>query len=577
MYLTWTMRSSHGGYGPRAWETGQLIFRVLSVSQAVLIALIAPALTCGAISLERERQTMDFLLMTPLRAVSIVWGKLMSAFLFVGLLLVLSMPLASVSFLLGGVSPGELAAVYTALIVEAVLLCSFGLAWSATFSKTTASTPLAYATTLAYMAATAMLYGMGQGLRYGSRGATADTFIFSGLNPICLPFISAEKSSLFGWHLPVGVPGVALNLILTLAVLSAAVHRVASLRGNSHATAARLLTCFAVVAGCTVFAGDLAARASAGRSLEEWAWWMTGLLITAVALTGLLAPVFATGEPPAGVTPRQALGRALNPLRAFHGEPQSAASYLVLMLVLTLPAVAGSIASMGGSHSPPGARSLAPSSPSAVVTRPAGPGATTRVMPSRPTPPAAWSAPRTKGWCWGVVKDLYVLMICAVLAYVAIGWAASAVTGNRWAAMGVSFALVLGLMLVPLTGFSDISSMGDSRVGGYGNILYTSPHFGAAQMVDQKWLDNRGITGFWFEDLASFDKVTLAIHLGLCLAFASLAGLALSARLRNTRPVTQGATLMPEEKAPALSGEPGPPEEATSQSDDQPPTDQEGR
>ena len=53
---------------------GQSIFTVLSVFQVILVSFIAPAFTSGQISLEREKQTLDLLVTTPLRPSAIVVG-----------------------------------------------------------------------------------------------------------------------------------------------------------------------------------------------------------------------------------------------------------------------------------------------------------------------------------------------------------------------------------------------------------------------------------------------------------------------------------------------------------------------
>jgi ABC-type transport system involved in multi-copper enzyme maturation permease subunit len=535
MYLTWALR--HGGpvpsptgysySGPKAWETGQLIFRVLSVAQAVLIALIAPALTCGTLSLERERQTLDFLLMTPLTAVSIVLGKLLSAFLFMGLLLTLSLPLASVSFLLGGVSPGELAGVYAALVVEAVLLCSLGLAWSATFPRTTISTPFAYGFTLAFMVGSAMLFAMDQGVRIGGRGGSSDSFALAGMNPICLPFISAQHTSLFGWKLPVAYPGTALNLLIAIAVLAAAAHRLASLRGRSHATAVRLLTCLTVVCAASAVAGDLSVRTAMGHSLPGWALWITAVAICSTIALGLLAPAFSTEEPHPEVPLTRRVSRALNPLRVFHGEAPTAALYLILTLLLTLPAVSVSIATMKGPFSPPSGMHT-PAPPPPVSTSPGAPS------PSSPTTPVSWSRAQAQGWCRGVVTDLYALMACTLLAYVALGWAVSAVTSNRWVALGIAMALVVALGLIPFTGVSDFDYGGGvPDVNAYGNILYASPYFAAMAAVQGKWLKDPFVSGFWFDGTVPFERVTMALHLALFVFFSGIAYLALAARQRK--------------------------------------------
>src|SRR6202011_6252266 len=81
--------------GGQAANYGQGLFLYLVLFQMVLLAFITPALTAGAISSERERQTIDLLFVTKLPAFSILWGKLLASMSFVLLLLLLSVPIFS--------------------------------------------------------------------------------------------------------------------------------------------------------------------------------------------------------------------------------------------------------------------------------------------------------------------------------------------------------------------------------------------------------------------------------------------------------------------------------------------------
>ena len=76
--------------------------------QTLLVVFLAPAFTAGAISLEREKQTLDLLATTPISSLAIVLGKLASALTFVFLLILSSIPLTALVFMFGGVSPDDL-------------------------------------------------------------------------------------------------------------------------------------------------------------------------------------------------------------------------------------------------------------------------------------------------------------------------------------------------------------------------------------------------------------------------------------------------------------------------------------
>ena len=89
--MTFSARNSFNG--GQAANYGQALFLYLVLFQMVLLAFVTPALTAGAISSERERQTIDLLFVTKLPSFSILWGKLLASMSFVLLLLLLSVPI----------------------------------------------------------------------------------------------------------------------------------------------------------------------------------------------------------------------------------------------------------------------------------------------------------------------------------------------------------------------------------------------------------------------------------------------------------------------------------------------------
>ncbi|MCS6923519.1 MAG: ABC transporter permease, partial [Fimbriimonadales bacterium] len=106
-------------------------YRVVTGTLIALIVLIAPALTANAITLERERKTMDLLLATPLTARHLLTGKLVASFAFIVLLLALTLPVSAVSVLLGGISFADLLKAYLIIASSALVLCGIALFTSA--------------------------------------------------------------------------------------------------------------------------------------------------------------------------------------------------------------------------------------------------------------------------------------------------------------------------------------------------------------------------------------------------------------------------------------------------------------
>jgi ABC-type transport system involved in multi-copper enzyme maturation permease subunit len=123
---------------------GQEIFGALLIVETLLVVFLAPAFTAGAISLEREKQTLDMLTATPISSLAIVVGKLLSALTYVFILIVASIPLTAIVFVFGGVGPDEVLRGYVVLVVSAIGLGSLGLFISALMQRTQAATVVTF-------------------------------------------------------------------------------------------------------------------------------------------------------------------------------------------------------------------------------------------------------------------------------------------------------------------------------------------------------------------------------------------------------------------------------------------------
>ena len=127
---------------------GQAIFAMLSVFQLMLVAFLAPAFTTGAISLEREKATLDLLITTPLRPGAIVIGKLLSALAFVVLMILAGIPVSALVLMYGGASIEDIVRAQVVLLVAAIGFGVIGLFCSALIKRTQSATVVAYSTVL---------------------------------------------------------------------------------------------------------------------------------------------------------------------------------------------------------------------------------------------------------------------------------------------------------------------------------------------------------------------------------------------------------------------------------------------
>jgi ABC-type transport system involved in multi-copper enzyme maturation permease subunit len=119
---------------------GHGIFGGLLFLETLLVLVLAPAFTTGAISLEREKQTLDMLVTTPLSTLGMIIGKLFSALIYVFLLIIASIPLASLVFVFGGVGPEDLVRAYVFLFALAFGMGAIGLFISAIVRRTQTAT-----------------------------------------------------------------------------------------------------------------------------------------------------------------------------------------------------------------------------------------------------------------------------------------------------------------------------------------------------------------------------------------------------------------------------------------------------
>lgn len=130
--------------GEVAPRTGRALWMWGCIIQAVLLPLMVPAFTCGAITLERERDLLELLLLTRQSPLQICLGKLGSG-AGLGLILVLaSVPVLALSLILGGVAPMEMVSTLCVLTTGVLAAGALGLVVSSVSAKTMSATFVTY-------------------------------------------------------------------------------------------------------------------------------------------------------------------------------------------------------------------------------------------------------------------------------------------------------------------------------------------------------------------------------------------------------------------------------------------------
>ncbi|ALS78130.1 ABC transporter permease [Planococcus kocurii] len=113
-----------------------MLFSIMTYIQLGLILFITPALTAGTISTEREKQTLNILLTTSQTSFQIIFGKMTSSIAFLLLMIVSGLPIYSLVFLYGGVSPSQLFYIFLFYMLTLLAIASIGVMLSTLIRKT---------------------------------------------------------------------------------------------------------------------------------------------------------------------------------------------------------------------------------------------------------------------------------------------------------------------------------------------------------------------------------------------------------------------------------------------------------
>lgn len=208
-----TRQMYYGGMpGP---QIGLQIYNMLAFFQLMLIVFTTPGLTSGSISGERERQTFDLMLVTRLSPTSVVLGKVVSSISYNLLLIVATLPLFSIVFLFGGISPKQFVLTFAVYGVTALLMGALGIFCSTIFRRTQVATVVSYAVALFLLFGTSIAGAlwneitMNPGPQYQPRYGPPFITYFNPLSAL----MSAISTNPYGGgfyipYLPIQMPGM---------------------------------------------------------------------------------------------------------------------------------------------------------------------------------------------------------------------------------------------------------------------------------------------------------------------------------------------------------------------------------
>ncbi len=162
LWLLYLGASAAGADGPgalRLASLGRAAFQTLLFTMLFLVCFIVPGLAAGGVAGERERQTLVPLQVTLLRPRSILLGKLAASLAFVVFLVFAALPLIGVSFLLGGVEPGEVVRGVAMVLAVAATVAALALTCSTLMRRVQGATVVSYALVCFLVGGTFVAFG----------------------------------------------------------------------------------------------------------------------------------------------------------------------------------------------------------------------------------------------------------------------------------------------------------------------------------------------------------------------------------------------------------------------------------
>jgi ABC-type transport system involved in multi-copper enzyme maturation permease subunit len=140
----WTNTSNYYYSSSAFSDAGTTLYTFLSMIQLFFILFVTPAFTSTAVNGEKERQTFELLLCSRLSSFALISGKLVAGLINALLLVAGTIPLFSLVFFFGGVSPQQELAALLLYIVTALQAGTFGLLCSTIIKRPTISTVVTY-------------------------------------------------------------------------------------------------------------------------------------------------------------------------------------------------------------------------------------------------------------------------------------------------------------------------------------------------------------------------------------------------------------------------------------------------
>ncbi|RYG38253.1 ABC transporter permease [bacterium] len=213
--LFYSMNTSSQMSVVQAQNTLRDFYRMVMGMLAAMVALITPALSATSIVQERQRRSLDLVFSAPVPPKYLLVGKMLSAYRYTWMLLILSLPVTAASVVLGGASWSDVLGAYVLLSCHALIFTSVALFLGTLAPKPVSAILWAYGFVILYCSVTAML-GIATAFSrgFGSGGAGLEASWLATLNP----FLVMESSSTYTTIGTTEVPNLFFTLVFSLLV-----------------------------------------------------------------------------------------------------------------------------------------------------------------------------------------------------------------------------------------------------------------------------------------------------------------------------------------------------------------------
>ena len=223
------------------------LFPILGCTECGILSLVVPIITSGSISGEREKQTLDIMLTTPMKAFTIALGKLGSAMAMVMMYMITSVPVMAIAFVLGGMNWWALFGLIGMMLYLGIYVGSVGIFCSSVVKKSIMATILTIVIGIGIIIVTLVIFAIGNGVAASHAAMKGLSSYSPGASPLILllnpysPFVdflirtmssssiydmldaTGNKSVILGFIYKGWIPiSIVLNLLVSLGFLKLA-------------------------------------------------------------------------------------------------------------------------------------------------------------------------------------------------------------------------------------------------------------------------------------------------------------------------------------------------------------------